>query len=247
MVEMLRNYDEPEEEKSTPRTELYDEVQEAMDPFELRTVKQKLRAAIEAAIEATAGSAYWLGSGAVTPTLQLPAFKLVLRQLSVHKEQRPDDHYIATRLFAALDGDNSGDITFEELCRGLVPAYCRQLRLRLRWAWMLCYDEGGVGEVSAPRIFTLLEEMPEGCRLEEDLLGLVKLAAGKTDTDEAHLRPARVAITLDEYIHNASLSHSNQGPDVLGLRRRKRTETARLMRERARGLMLAKVLAKGSS
>eukprot|EP00966_Prymnesium_polylepis_P274817 6349885-Prymnesium_polylepis.1 len=131
MVEMLRNYDEPEEEKSTPRTgeqhahisppappraralttpsafrprarallllqptrrnavtaataavtaataaavfalaELYDEVQEAMDPFELRTVKQKLRAAIEAAIEATAGSAYWLGSGAVTPTLQ---------------------------------------------------------------------------------------------------------------------------------------------------------------------------------
>ena len=39
---------------------------------------------------------------------QLPAFKLVLRQLSVHKEQRPDDHYIATRLFAALDRDDSG-------------------------------------------------------------------------------------------------------------------------------------------
>ena len=61
-----------------------------MDPFELRSLKLKFRTAMEAAVSAVSReSSYWLANGGGTPTMQLPAFKHFLKQLSISKEVRP--------------------------------------------------------------------------------------------------------------------------------------------------------------
>ena len=89
-----------------------------MDPFELKSIKLKFRTAMEAAVAAVSrlqagGSSYWLENGGHTPTMQLAAFKHFLKQLSISKEPKHDDHYMAVRLFDALDKDHNGSLSLE--------------------------------------------------------------------------------------------------------------------------------------
>ena len=61
------------------------------------------------------------------------------------------------------------------------------------------YDPRRVGYLGSTGIWALLSAMPEGeCRLEEDVLAIVKLAAAKADAGV----PARV--TLEEYVNGLS-------------------------------------------
>ena len=78
--------------------------------------------------------------------------------------------------------------------------------------------------------------MPEGCRLEEDLLEIIKAAAARADAG----KPARVH--RDDYVAGLGcLGGATDDPDVLGLRRRRRgNEAMKQMRERARSMMLAR-------
>ena len=82
----------------------------------------------------------------------------------------------------------------------------------------------------------------EGCRLEDALLALVKVAAAKLEAGQ------RVRITTAEYVARlqaACASPPSDEPDVLGLRKRRRlsgaaAEAKRVMRARARMLLFAK-------
>ena len=117
----------------------------------------------------------------------------------------------------------------------------------------MVYDPRGRGELCTNQIFSMLDGMPEGCRLENDLLGLIKAVAAKSD---AGVVPPR--ISQDEYVrglhglHGEYVRgrHTRRGalaaaaidePDVLGLRRRRKAaEASQLMRAQAKSLMLVR-------
>ncbi|KAL3907629.1 MAG: hypothetical protein SGPRY_010104 [Prymnesium sp.] len=133
MIQMLRSYDNPSHQRRFSTTELHENALELMDSIELHQLKLKFRIAMEAA-----GRPIHVGSERTsqirvtlatetndrsigkprkltlcrTHPLQLPTFKLFIRQLRVIDEPRPDDSFIATRLFKALD----------ENCKGAPPA-----------------------------------------------------------------------------------------------------------------------------
>ena len=108
--------------------------------------------------------------------------------------------------------------------------------------------------MSGVEIFQLLDSLPCGSRLEEDVLALVKAAAAKSASATAapsssssssssakHTGGCSVRISKEEYL-SGLLGHRTEEADPLGLRRKRRTAggAVKMVRARARGLLLAK-------
>lgn len=147
--------------------------------------------------------------------------------------------WVAERVFSSLDRTGAGELTPELVVRGLFPAFSRDRRLRLRWLWERVWDPSRKGFLSAVDIFFILEQMPEGSRLEEDLLAMIKAAAAKRESGQA------VRIECDEYVAGLSGNRIDEA-DPLGLRRRRRQgDAARMLRARARSMLLAQQWAAG--
>lgn len=174
VVRMLRDYDHEESAPPSPTSQLYLDAEEgASDPSGCRELRAKLRATATAAAKespASEGSADWLRkpSGPLAPRLSSHAFAVFLKKLSLHQEALPDDAYVAEQLFVALDSAAAGELSIEQVVRGVFPAYSRVRSVRRRWVWATMYEPRGVkGWLSSTDIFHLLDGMPEGCRLEE--------------------------------------------------------------------------------
>ena len=187
--------------------------------------------------------AYLLSSNrpAVLRAADLPA--LIGRLRADGEDGRADDAFIAERVFAGLDHEGIGEISAEVAVKGLFPAFSRDKTLRLRWLWENFYCPPHKGSaLTATQLFGLLETIPEGCRLEEDLLAMINLAATKRAADEP------VRITFEEYCHGLR-GHRTEEADALGLRRRKRrgADLTRMMRARARSVMLAQMWGAGAA
>jgi hypothetical protein len=151
------------------------------------------------------------------------------------------DAWIAERLFVSLDPRVTGELPAEVAVKGLFPAFSRERSVRLRWLWERIYDPHRKGSLSSVDIFGLLEQVPEGSRLEEDLLALVKTAAAKR-TDGVPVR-----IDCDEYVAGLR-GHRTEEADPLGLRKRRRHgDAARMLRARARSMLLAQQWMAGAS
>jgi len=251
VVAMLREYEHQEAAPPSPHMQLYLDAEEAAgDPYGCKDLRGRLRSTAASAAKEVPADGNGLSletfrrkpDGA--PRLNASAFALFLKRLSAHQEERPDDAHIANRLFGALDTADAGQISTEQAVRGVFPAFSRVSSVRRRWMWEMMYDPRGKGWLGSTDIFHLLDALPEGCRLEEDVLAIIKAAAACADAGKA----ARVH--KDDYIAGleecgltsaASAGVPSEDPDVLGLRRRRRSsDAARLMRARARSLLLAR-------
>ena len=174
----------------------------------------------------------WLPSNrpAMLRAHELPA---LIARLAGYGEPRSDDAFVGRRVFDGLDKKGKGELGGEVVVKGLFPAYSRARSIRLRWVWQTIYCPPPREHLTSVDIFGFLNTFPEGCRLEEDLLALINLAAAKRFAGEP------VRITVDEYIDGLR-GHRAEEADVLGLRRRRRgSDASRMLRARARSVMLA--------
>ena len=253
----------------SPHTELFMDAEAAGNPHDAKAVRQRLRAAVQAAASQHAASAPTSarsdrGEGSssssaapqkvIEPALSRAAFGTFLTSLSVQPGPRADDGYVADRLFAALDSTRSGVLTCDQLVRGLAPAFCRDRAVRRRWVWSMMYDQQRRGALSPAELWLLVSTMPEGCRLEDDLLTIVKAATAKADRARAPSTAAAAAapreagldgtaarqlsVRQDEYVDglDRAADPPTDEPDVLGLRRKKKPSLG----ARARSLALAR-------
>ena len=155
-------------------------------------------------------------------------------------EPKEDDTFIASRVFAALDTKGCGYLPAETIVKGLFPAFSRDKAVRLRWLWEVFWCPPGQDilhrktHLTAVEIFAALDSFPEGSRLEEDLHAMINLAAAKKESGQP------VRISGEEYVSGLK-GHRTEEADPLGLRRR-RLNGAKMLRARARSLMLAQQL-----
>ena len=266
VVRMLREYEEEVTAPPSPSSELYQQAEGCIESNDARELRQRLRAAFTAAagVAEASGSAAsldlpsrssggggggggedsnslaearaWLRPSGRPPTLTRAAFTHFIGRLAVagNTEARSDEAFIAGRVFDSLDTGGRGEVTSEQAVRGVFPAWSKDKLVRRRWTWARMYDHRHAGHLNSTDIWNVLSSLPPGtCRIEEDLLAIIKVAAAKSDAG----LPAKV--TLEEYLRGLD-GASTEDPDVLGLRRRRKScDAARLFRIRAHSLELA--------
>ena len=103
-----------------------------------------------------------------------------------------DAAWLAERLFRAFDTRGVGTLTHEQVVTGLFPAFSRDRAIRLRWLWLSVYDPQGRGHLTAAEVFALLDALPHGSRLEEDVLCLVRAPPPRAPPPPPSGRPPAV-------------------------------------------------------
>lgn len=208
---------------------------------ELKDFRSRIRTLMREIVLESGGERDWgralaraqSGSGK-SMHIESKQFARLLSRLSL-KGVRSDDEWIARKIFDALDRNRCGELEMEKVVCGLLPAFSVSQEVRLRWLWAVAYDPEGMGSVKAGCIFRMLYEFPEGCRLEEDLLVIVRSAVQKQETGSL------VAVSVDEYVA-AVQSGQLYEADILGLRKRSRRgsqiDLSRMLRARTRAISL---------
>mmetsp|Transcript_59670 Transcript_59670/g.136866 ORF Transcript_59670/g.136866 Transcript_59670/m.136866 type:complete len:261 (+) Transcript_59670:981-1763(+) len=160
-------------------------------------------------------------------------FPVFLAHLAYTRQHVPTE-WLSLRIFDAIGLER---LTMSDLCSALAGQYASCRRTRLSWVWRSIYDTASRRQLSAIDIFSLLEHMPSGCTLEDDMLSLVQRAASKVENGE------RALVTENEYIE-ARMSIEVPEPDPLAIRPSTKAKRPRGagMRCRARALMLAQQL-----
>jgi len=151
------------------------------------------------------------------------------------------DGWAAGALFdavARVSRSADGKLRADELLGALAPAWGKTRRSRRAWIWYSFYDVERTHALAPREIFALLDKIPEGSALEDDVLGLVRRCASKLDAGEP-----RCEVAVAEYLADADAAE----PDVLGLEaarggRRKRRGGRENLRLRARAAILAQRL-----
>ena len=150
------------------------------------------------------------------------------------------DEWMLGRLWAACNTAPDGCLSETELLQGLGGAFSKSLAVRLRWNWQTFYDVDLRGELGAHDIFSLLEQVPVGSRLEGDALLLCRLASTKLRFGQ------RAALTMAEYlgVYADDAAEELNEPDALRLRclPPHHRASAEAVRARARGLLQAQQL-----
>lgn len=263
IVDELREYDNEAARPLSPTSALCAEAEEACERHEAKELRAQIRIALQSSEEEERNDPLvWLRSAGRPLSLGPASFAPFVSKLALAgTAARHDDAWVAARIYAALSASRAARggqtspsargahggasaapaarLGLDTITRGMLPAFSRVRSIRLRWIFSTFYDPARRGALRAIDIFALLDEarggMPDGCRLEEDLLMLVKFAAARRDAGETP-----VLITAADYVGGlGGLRSRLLEPDPLGLRRRRRGSEQGL-RAKARSIMLAR-------